>query len=42
MCRPLRSMPPGGLLPPKVYTAKTPLLLHNLLDKIQGYKGYKT
>ena len=41
MCRPLRSMPPGGLLPPKVYTAKTPLLLHNLLDKIQGYKGYK-
>jgi hypothetical protein len=41
MCRPLRSMPPGGLLPPKVYTAKTPLLLHNLLDKIQVYKGYK-
>jgi hypothetical protein len=41
MCRPLNSMPPGGLPPPKVYTAKTPLLLHNLLDKIQGYKGYK-
>jgi hypothetical protein len=41
MCRPLRSMPPGGLLPPKVYTAKTPLLLHNLVDKIQDYAGYK-
>ena len=40
-CKPLRSMPPGGLPPPKVYTAKTPLLLHNLLDKIQEYKGYK-
>ena len=40
MCRPLRSMPPGGLLPPKVYTAKTPLLLHNLVDKIQDYVGY--
>jgi len=41
MCRPLSSMPPGGLPPPKVYTAKTPLLLHNLIDKIQGYDGYK-
>ena len=41
MCRPLRSMPPGGLLPPKVYKAKTPLLLHNLVDKIQDYVGYK-
>ena len=41
MCRPLRSMPPDGLPPPKVYTAKTPLLLHNLVDKIQGYEGYK-
>jgi hypothetical protein len=29
------------LPPPKVYTAKTPLLLDNLLDKIQKYKGYK-
>jgi hypothetical protein len=41
MCRPLSSMPPGGLPPPKVYTAKNPLLLHNLIDKIQGYDGYK-
>jgi len=41
MCRPLSSMPPGGLPPPKVYTATTPLLLHNLVDKIQGYEGYK-
>jgi hypothetical protein len=41
MCRPLSSMPPGGLPPPKVYTAKTPLLLHNLIDKIQAYDGYK-
>jgi hypothetical protein len=41
MCRPLRSMPPGGLPPLKVYKAKTPLLLHNLVDKIQGYEGYK-
>ena len=40
ICKPLRSMPPGGLPPPKVYTAKTPLLLHNLVDKIQGYEGY--
>jgi hypothetical protein len=34
-------MPPDGLLPPKVYTAKTPLLLHNLVSKIQDYIGYK-
>lgn len=40
-CRPLPSMPPGGLPLPKVYTAKKPLLLNNLLDKIEGYKGYK-
>ena len=41
MCRPLSSMPPGGLPPPRVYNAKTPLLLNTLLDKIHGYKGYK-
>jgi hypothetical protein len=41
MCHPLPSMPPEGLSPPKVYTAKKPLLLNNLLNKIDGYKGYK-
>ena len=40
-CKPLRSMPPEGLPPPKIYTAKTPLLLDKLVDKIQEYKGYK-
>ena len=41
ICKPERSMPPGGLPPPKVYESKTPLLLNNLLDKIYKYKAYK-
>ena len=41
ICRPLSSMPPDGLLNPQVYTAKIPLLLSNLVDKIQTYNGYK-
>jgi hypothetical protein len=41
ICKPQPSMPPEGLPLPKVYTAKRPLLLHNLVDKIQGYEGYK-
>ena len=41
MCKPLPSMPPGGLPPPKVYDAKTPLLLNNLVDKIKKYEGYE-
>jgi hypothetical protein len=41
MCKPQPSMPTEGLPLPKVYTAKRPLLLHNLVDKIQGYEGYK-
>jgi hypothetical protein len=41
ICKPERSMPPGGLPSPKIYESKTPLLLHNLLDKIYKYKGYK-
>ena len=41
ICKPQPSMPPDGLPPPKVYTAKRPLLLNNLLDKIYKYKGYK-
>ena len=39
-CRPLRSMPPGGLPPPHVYNAKTPLLLYNLVQKLDKY-NYK-
>jgi hypothetical protein len=37
MCRPLPSMPPGGLPPPNVYLAKTPLLLYNLVQKLDKY-----
>jgi len=37
ICRPLRSMPPGGLPEPQIYEAKTPLFLQNLIDKINSF-----
>jgi hypothetical protein len=41
ICKPQPSMPLDGLPRPKIYKAKTPLLLNNLLEKIYRYKGYK-
>ena len=39
-CKPLKSMPPGGLPAPSIYLAKTPLLLYNLVQKLDKY-NYK-
>jgi len=37
ICKPLASMPPGGLSEPHVYNAKQPLLLYNLIEKLLHY-----
>jgi len=38
ICKPLNSMPEGGLPQPNVYEAKRPLLLYNLVQKLDRYK----
>jgi hypothetical protein len=38
VCRPLESMPPGGLSEPSVYEAKHAITLYNLIQKLDKYK----